>query len=165
MIDTLRDKSRSAFKASQFERGPTFALAVADRLILHGWKSALVPYYYDEHQGSGHCVSGVIWQAAFGRAGTPVMRRPEFEGKPSVEGYLATDGLYVDAGRPFPGAGLVVLQRSSRRRLSYGILASNTIGGDWSDDDSEEALHAMCHAWNDQESSRGWELSKYEIEL
>lgn len=164
IIDTLREKSHSAFKASQFKRGPSFALVVADRLILHGWKSALVPYYYDEHHGSGNCVSGVIWQAAFGRVGAPVMRSPEFEGKPSVEGYLDTDGLYVDAGRPFPGEGLVVLQKSSRRRLSYGLRAPNTEGADWTSDDTEAALNAMCDAWNDQCSSRGFALSKYEIE-
>ncbi len=164
IIDTLREKSHGAFKASQFKRGPTFALVVADRLILHGWKSALVPYYYDEHQGSGDCVSGVIWQAAFGHVGAPVMRRPEFEGKPSVEGHLDTDGLYVDAGRPFPGEGLVVLQKSSRRRLSYGLRAPDTNRTDWTSDDSEAALHAMCDAWNDQLSSRGFALSKYEIE-
>lgn len=164
VIDTLRDKCRGAFKASQFERGPTFALAVADRLILHGWKSALVPYYLDEHQDSGDCVSGVIWHAAFGRVGMPVLRRPEFEGKPSLEGYLDRDGLYVDAGQAFPGAGLVVLQRSSSRRLSYGLRAPDTTGGDWSDEDSEEALQAMCHAWNDQTSTRGFDKSRYQIE-
>ena len=164
IIDTLRDKSRGAFKPSQFELGPTFALAVVDRLILHGWKSALVPYYYDEPGGSGDCVSGVIWHAAFGRAGMPVMRRPEFEGKPSVEGYLDRDGLYVDAGQDFPGAGLVVLQRSSGQRLSYGLRAPGASDGQWSEDDSEEALHAMCHAWNDQASTRGFDKSRYKIE-
>lgn len=163
IIDTLREKRHSAFKASQFVRGPTFALVVADRLILDGWKSALVPYYYDERQGTGDCVSGVIWQAAFGRVGAPVMRRPVFEGKPSVEGYLDRDGLYVDAGRPFPGTGLVILQKTSQRRLSYGLRAPETDIGDWTTDDSEAALHAMCDAWNDQDSSRGFTLSKYEI--
>lgn len=164
VIETLRDKSRQAFKKSQFAGGPTFALIVADRLILHGWKSALAPYYYEEHHGVGNCVSGVIWQAAFGTVGTPVLRQPEFEGKTSIEGHLDKPGLYVDAGRPFPGVGLVVLQRSSKRRLSYGLKAPVADTNAWTDDNSDEALHLMCDSWNDQENSRGFELSRYEIE-
>lgn len=162
VIDTLRDKCRQAFKPSQFGRGPTFALAVADRLVLHGWSSALAPYYYDEQHGA--CASGVIWQAAFGTAGTPVLRIPEFEGKPSVEGHLDRPGLYADPQVPFPGLGLVVLQRSSTRRLSYGLKAPVEESEAWSSDDTEEALHAICHAWNDQRNSRGFAFSQYRIE-
>lgn len=165
IIDTLREKSLGAFKASQFERGPTFALVVADRLVLQGWKSALVPYYYDEDYASGSCLSGVIWQAAFGTVGTPVLRKPDFEGKPSLEGHLDADGLYVDVGRHFPGDGLLVLQKSSKRRLSYGLRAPIPETETWSSDDAEEALSAMCDAWNDHGNSRGFALSKYEIEM
>jgi hypothetical protein len=163
VIDTLRDKSRQAFKPSQFERGPTFALVVADRLILDGWKSALAPFYYNDHTAC--CVSGVIWQAAFGRLGTPVLRRPDFEGRPTVESYLDKDGLYVDAGLPFAGVGLVVLQRSSKRRLSYGLAAPTTESESWSQDDTEEALGAMYEAWNDAQNRNASRLSRYEIEL
>jgi hypothetical protein len=162
IIDTMREKCRQAFKPSQFKRGPTFALVVADRLILDGWKSSLVPYYYDDHQSA--CISGVLWQAAFGSAGSPVLRAPEFEGKPNIEGYLDKAGLYADDALPFPGHGLVVLQRSSERRLSYGLRAPIEESEDWSSDDSEEALGAMCQAWNDQGNSRGFAYSRYEIE-
>lgn len=162
VIDTFREKCRQAFKPSQFKRGPTFALIVADRLILDGWSSALTPYYFDEHFSA--CVSGVIWNAVFGPVGAPVLRRPEFEGKPNVEGYLDSPGLYADATCPFPGLGLVVLQRSSSQRLSYGLKAPVDEGDAWGSDDSEEALGAMCDAWNDRENSRGYALSKYMIE-
>lgn len=162
VIDTLREKCRQAFKRSQFKRGPTFALVVADRLILDGWSSALTPYYFDEHFSA--CVSGVIWNAAFGPVGAPVLKRPEFEGKPNVEGYLESAGLYADATCPFPGLGLVVLQRSSSRRLSYGLKAPVGESDNWGSDDSEEVLGTMCDAWNDQENSRGFALSKYVIE-
>jgi hypothetical protein len=162
VIDTLRDKCRQAFKSSQFKRGPTFALVVADRLILDGWSSSLVPYYFDEHHSA--CVSGVLWHAAFGTAGAPVLRLPDFEGKPGVEGHLGCAGLYADAARPFPGQGLVVLQRSSSKRLSYGLKAPVGDGDAWGTDDSEEALDAMCDAWNDEGNSRGFSLSRYKIE-
>ncbi|MEA3017570.1 MAG: hypothetical protein QOI38_2292 [Sphingomonadales bacterium] len=162
VIDTVRDKCRQAFKPSQFKRGPTFALAVADRLVLHGWSSALAPYYFDDHGST--CVSGMLWQAAFGTVGTPVLRHPDFEGKPNVEGHLDKAGLYADPTVPFPGLGLVVLQRSSSRRLSYGLKAPVEETDAWSSDDTEEALGAMCHAWNDQGNSRGFALSRYQIE-
>lgn len=163
IIDTLRDKSRQAFKPSQFERGPTFALIVADRLVLDGWKSALAPFYYDDH--SVCCVSGVIWQSAFGRVGSPVLRRPQSEGMPTIENYIDKDGLYVDAGLPFPGIGLIILQRSSSRRLSYGLISPPPEIEGWCQDDTEEALGAICDAWNDMENSNAFQLSRYEIEL
>jgi len=162
VIDTLREKCWQAFKLSQFKRGPIFALVVADRLILDGWSSALTPYYFDEHFNA--CVSGVIWNAAFGPVGAPVLRRPDIEDKPSIEGYLDSPGLFADTARKFPGIGLVVLQRSSSRRLGYGLRAPVDQIGDWSDQDSEEALHATCDAWNDLENTHGYALSKYEIE-
>lgn len=39
--------------------------------------------------------------AAYGRIGTPIFRLPGFEGKPTLEGHLATDGLYADVNQPF----------------------------------------------------------------
>lgn len=162
VIDTLRDKCRQAFKPSQFKRGPTFALVVADRLILDGWRSALAPYYFDEHHKA--CVSGVLWQTAFGTVGAPVLRLPDFEGKPNVEGHLGCAGLYADPALPFAGQGLVVLQRSSAKRLSYGLKAPVDDTGAWGSDDSEEALNAMCDAWNDEGNSRGFALSRFAIE-
>jgi hypothetical protein len=162
VIETLREKSRSAFKPSQFKRGPTFALAVADRLVVPGWKSALAPYYYDDHDG-GCCVSGVIWQAAFGRVGSPVLRQPDFHGKPTLEGHLDKDGLYTDQGLPFPGVGFVLLERTSSRRVSYGLAAPTCPAG-WTSDDTDEALSAMCDAHNDGLNTMASRLSRYEIE-
>lgn len=65
---------------------------------------------------------------------------------------------------PFPGHGLVVLQRLSSKRLSYGLKAQVGDTGDWGSDDSEEALNAMCDAWNDEGNSRGFALSRFAIE-
>lgn len=163
IIDTLREKCRQAFKPSQFKRGPTFALVVTDRLILDGWSSALCPYYFDDRCNA--CISGVIWHAAFGPVGAPVLGRPEFEGKPSVKGYLDRPGLYADETRPFAGNGLIVLQSSSSRRLSFGLKAPSRDSERWSSEDSEEALGAMCDAWNDRDNSHGFELSRYSVEL
>ena len=164
VIDTLRDKCRQAFKPSQFERGPTFALVVADRLIFHGWKSSIVPYYYEEGLGGQASVSGPLWHAAYGTVGAPVLRMPEFEGKPGLEGHLDKPGLYADDTQPFPGMGLVVLKKSSsgKRRLSYGLKAPREETLEWSSDDCNEALIAMTDAWNDADNTEGWKLTRYE---
>jgi hypothetical protein len=88
VIDTLRDKCWQAFKAGQFAMGPTFALAVTDRLIVPGGKCALAPYYYDPYD-AGYCVSGVLWHSAFGKQDTPILRLPDFPGAASIEGDLS----------------------------------------------------------------------------
>lgn len=163
VIDTLREKCRSAFKSSQFKRGPTFACALVDRLVIPGGKSELAPYYYDDYN-SGACVSGVYWHAAFGRPGSLVLRMPDFEGKPTVEGYLDRHGLWVDPGIAFPAIGLIFLGRSSDRRISYGLAPPGLTNEAWSSEDTEEALHAMCDAYNDIDNTHAWQLSRHEIE-
>lgn len=163
VIDTLREKCRSAYKSSQFKRGPTFGCALVDRLVIPGGKSELAPYYYDDYN-SGACVSGVYWHAAFGRPGSLVLRMPDFEGKPTVEGYLDRHGLWVDPGIAFPAAGLIFLGRSSDRRVSYGLAAPDLTDEAWSSEDTEEAFYAMCDAYNDIDNTRAWQLSRHEIE-
>ena len=67
VIDTLREKSLGAFKEGQFKEGPTFALAVVDRLLLPGGKFDLAPYYYADLNDGG---------IASGRCGTWLMGVP-----------------------------------------------------------------------------------------
>ncbi len=122
VIDTLRDKSRRAFKPQQFIRGPTFALAIVDRLLLPHGRNDLAPFYYQPFQ-SGACVSGVLWHAAYGTIGTPIFRIADFEGKPTLEGRLSTDGLYTDRNQRFPGLGLIVLAREQGERKAWGLQA------------------------------------------
>jgi hypothetical protein len=108
VIDTMRNKCRQAFKSSQFTLGPTFALALLDRLVLPGGVHALAPYYYEPIHG-GACISGVLWHASYGKIGTPIFRICEFEGKPTLEGYLTSDGLFSDPHQSFPAVGLITL--------------------------------------------------------
>ena len=158
VIDTLRDKCRSAFKPSQFEMGPTFALAVIDRLILPGRHHALAPYYYAP-EPAGCCLSGVLWHLAYGRIGTPIFRAPDFEGKPSLEDFLTTDGLYSDPNRPFLGKGLIILNTNLGNRVAYGLGNPSAGPEPWTSDETEAALEAVCNAQNDAGNSFGWKLS------
>ena len=158
VIDTLRSKCRSAFKPSQFELGPTFALAVIDRLVLPGGRNALAPYYYEPFQ-SGCCASGVLWHVGYGRIGTPIFRSPDFEGKPTLEAHLETDGLYVDANQPFSGEGLIVLDTHCGQRVAYGLASPTASPTPWSSDMTEHALRLICEAQNDAGNSFAYLLS------
>ncbi|PZQ80609.1 MAG: hypothetical protein DI549_16585 [Ancylobacter novellus] len=158
VIDTLRGKCRSAFKSSQFELGPTFALAVVDRLIVPGGRNALAPYYYDSFN-SGCCVSGVLWHVAYGRIGTPIFRSPDFEGMPTLEAHLTTDGLYSDENQPFHGEGLIVLDTHGDRRVAYGLASPSVSPEPWSRDRAETALGLICDAQNDIGNSSAYLLS------
>ena len=158
VVDTLRDKCRTAFKPSQFELGPTFALAIVDRLVLPGGRHALAPYYYEPFH-SGCCVSGALWHAAYGRIGTPIFRLPDFEGKPTLEGHLATGGLYADDNQPFRGEGLIVLDTHCGQRVAYGLASPSASPEPWSSDLTEHALQLICDAQNDAGYSFAYLLS------
>ena len=158
VIDTLREKCRSAFKGQQFGMGPTFALAVTDRLIIPGGRNALAPAYYDPFQ-LGACVSGVLWHAAYGTIGTPIFRPADFEGMPTLEGRLQTDGLYTDTHQPFPGLGLIVLSAEQGGRKAWGLSAGERRHGDWDSNKTDEVLQMISNEMNDQENRFAWRLS------
>jgi hypothetical protein len=154
----LREKWTQAFKAEQFKLGPTLALAVTDRLGSGLRRSEIAPYAIEQAPGPA-CVSGPLWHAAFGMPGTPIFRQPDFEGAPNLEGHLDMPGLFLDAGRPFPGFALIALVRSQRQDIAYGLYPSrHPKVGDWSTDDTEAALVAICQAFNDEANSRAYAL-------
>jgi hypothetical protein len=158
VIDTLRAKCWQAFKPGQFTRGPTIAMAVLDRLVLPGNRCALAPYYYH----SNYCISGVLWQAAFGREGGPVLRHAEFEGKAAIEGYLDKPGLFVDSGHSFPGPALIALTRERDEHVAYGLYQGRHPKiGEWASEHTEEALALICQNYNDDRNSMGFEVSHY----
>ena len=160
VIDSLRSKCRQAFKSSQFTLGPTFALALLDRLVLPGAVHALAPYYYEPLHG-GACISGVLWHAAYGKIGAPIFRICEFEGKPTLEGHLTSDGLFADTHQVFPGVGLITLDGRTGQRVAYGLAAANKTEG-WSFDLTEEVLRLICDAQNDHGNSFAHVLSHRE---
>lgn len=163
VIDTLREKFAQTFKAGQFGVGPTLALAVTDRLSFPGGHCALTPYYLDRAP-SPCIVSGVLWHAAFGTPGNPVLRAPDFEGAPSLEGYVTAPGIFMDKGRPFPGLALIVLCRG-RRGAEDEALGLHPVRADktgaWTNDDTAEALSAICAFQNDPLNTRAANLSEY----
>ena len=161
VIETLRDKSLTAFKNKQFKDGPTFALVLADRLVLPGGRFALSPYYYDNYD-EGAIVSGVMWHMAYGRPGTPIFRHPDFPGAPSLEGHLDEFGIFVDKERLFPSPGLIILHREQSSHVGYGLANPLYPGGEnWTVDDTTGVLNVVCDYQNDEDNSWFHELSVF----
>lgn len=158
VIEAFVAKARSAFKGTQFAQGPTFAVALCNRILVPGGRHDVAPYYYDRGHG-GAVVSGVLWQACFGRPGTPILRVPDFEGSPGLEGHLARDGLLVDKGVVFPGGALMFVDTQWGRDDILGLYDSewkpNDPTGTWTSEDTEEVIHTLCTACNDERNSFG----------
>ncbi|WP_186047811.1 hypothetical protein [Burkholderia gladioli] len=153
LIEVIQSKSRSAFKSSQFKAGPTFALASMGRLILPGDAGCVQPYYiYDDYDGRV-VISGVLWQCCFGRQGGVILRHAELNSG-SVEGYLASDGLYRDELEPLPGIGFIAMERAGLDSKCYGICndARALAEYGWDLDDVKNILHDLCEAYNDGEN-------------
>lgn len=156
VIDTLIAKSRSAFKPKQFAKGPTFALVLADRLLLPGGKHSIAPHYYERGEG-GAVISGVLWHACFGQAGWPIFRMPDFEGKPSLEGYMSGNGLLSDQAVPFPSGALIFANTSWNEDTVLGLYDANWTwsNSSWTQADTQDVIHTLCSAYNDAENTYG----------
>jgi hypothetical protein len=152
-IEVVQAKARGAFKASQFKAGPTFALASMGRLILPGGAQCVLPYYVHDDLDGRAVIAGTLWQCCFGRRGSVILRHANY-GTGSVDGYLASDGLYCDEHEPFPGIGFIAMERASLDTKCYGICndASALKEYGWDLDDVKEVLHALCESYNDGEN-------------
>lgn len=157
VIDILKKKFTQAFKGSQFAQGPTFAVALVDRLVLKGAAQSLAPYYLDTALEGG-IVSGMLWRAVYGVEGGQILRLPDFAGKPANDGTLTGPGIYVDATKPFDAVGIIVLDVHQKDRVAYGLASPHDRQDGWQIDDTQEVLGGFCDAWNDQGHSRGFEL-------
>jgi hypothetical protein len=156
VIDTLRDKARSAFKASQFVQGPTIAFALCDRLLIPAGKHSVAPYFVE--RGAGNTLaSGVLWHACFGTAGSPIFR-PAVEGHPTLEGHLTSPGLFADIALPFPTGAIFFAETSWSEDGVFGLYQSNwdPQPGVWTSTDTEEVVHSMSSAVNDEANSFGF---------
>jgi hypothetical protein len=161
VICMLIDKAVSAFKVSQFERGPTFALASLLRLPLPGQgRNALAPYFYDPRHG-GACVSGVLWQAVFGTAGAPIHRSPEFEGAGTVDGFLDKAGLLVDPARQLPTPGVIFFGHCRAGYCCRGLYDASwaSLHG-WSNLETEAVLNLLCDDVNDRENTQVYKYAR-----
>lgn len=156
VIETLIDKAARNFKSTQFQRGPTFALANLLRLPLPGQgASALAPFFYDDLTG-GACISGVLWHMAFGQIGAPVHRWPAFEGAGTMDGELMRAGLLIDPAVNLPAAGLIALHYDKGAYRFDGLYDGHWThaAAGWSDVEVEAVIHTLCGDYNDRRNTR-----------
>lgn len=162
-IEVLSEKAAGNFKNTQFQRGPTFALANVLRLPLPGQGAgALAPVYYDDYMG-GACVSGALWHVAFGQVGTPIYRSPRFEGAGTDDGVLARAGLLVDPALMLRTAGMIAFhhdQGAYRFDGFYDALWTDDEWG-WSNLQVEQVLQAICGDYNDRRNGEASKYSRY----
>ncbi len=162
-IELVAQKASSNFKPSQFKRGPTFALANVIRLNLMGQGlGTLAPIYYDDHYGSA-CISGVLWNVAFGRVGDPIYKSPEFEGSGTDDGRLERSGVLVDEILNLGAAGLIVLHWDEGYRCDGFYDASSTLsGGNWSNLQVEEVFYSLCGDYNDRRNQSADKYARFQ---
>jgi hypothetical protein len=163
VIETLIEKAAQNFKSTQFQRGPTFALANLLRLPLPGQgASTLAPFFYDDFDG-GACVSGVLWHMAFGRLGAPIHRWPNFAGAGTMDGELQRAGLLIDPVIGLPAAGLIALHYDKGAYRFDGLYDANwrdTASG-WSNIEVEAVMSALCGDFNNDGNERAHDYARY----
>jgi len=160
---TWNKKFINNFKKKQFCSGPTFALAVTDRLILTGGVSELAQNYLQrEGMHPICCPSGALWTAAYARKGHCIHDIPRFEGLPTHYENWEIEGFFSEFNQ-HPAKGLIILHDSLSESFALGLLNShvgsnsNSDNGDgWTQDDTDEILWKLCDFTNDQENTRGY---------
>jgi hypothetical protein len=165
VIQTLIRKAAGNFKASQFKRGPTFALASLLRLPLPGQgASSLAPFFYlDDPVKGGACVSGVLWHLAFGQLGAPMHRQPDFEGAGTDDGTLEQAGLLVDPAIQLPAAGLMVFYYDRGAYRFDGLYDAKWTDAAtrWGNVETEVVLNALCGDVNDRDNGSAYKYALY----
>jgi hypothetical protein len=163
VIETVIAKAAQNFKARQFQRGPTFALANLLRLPLPGQgASAIAPFFYDDWNG-GACISGVLWHLAFGQVGAPIHRWARFEGAGTTDGELRRAGILIDPALGLPAAGLIVLHHDKGAYRFDGLYDPRWVdaASGWSDTEVTAVVEALCGDYNDRDNGRAHDYARY----
>jgi hypothetical protein len=156
-ISTIRERARTLFTTRQFSHGPTFALMFLERFAVPSNRRSILPDYKvggmwtalpDDRQ------SGVLWQAAFGLAGSTIhnLNTPKRT--------LTGTPFLLDSGSPFPGLGLLAVSEihsgsSVGTTECWGLINPYApAAGNWQAADTVAVLNALCDVWNDKDDSR-----------
>jgi hypothetical protein len=161
-VENLIQKAAGNFKNTQFRRGPTFALANLLRLPLPGQGiGTLAPYYFDPALG-GACLSGALWNMAFGEVGAPIHRAPDFEGAGTVDGTLQRAGILVDQALGLETPGLMAFHYDQGYHFD-GFYDARWKSEEWrwSNIEVEEVMHALCGDYNDRANGRAHDYARF----
>jgi hypothetical protein len=160
-VETLIEKAAGNFKNTRFKRGPTFALANILRLPRpETGTGTLAPFYYDRSMG-GACVSGVLWNMAFGEVGSPIHKTQDFEGKGTADGVLLRAGILVDPALGLDTPGLIVLHHEQGSYCLDGFYDPRWTSEEWgwSDIQVEAVFYALCGEYNDRHNGHAHEYA------
>lgn len=160
-IEHLIAKADSNYKPGQYAVGPT--CMVLNLLLFDGHynePASLRPVVAGDPE-PWHLVSGPYWTQAFGRIGDPVYGPIEFEGRPSIEGRLARDGILEQHADV---RALLLLVHSWRQPPRFYGLWRNSEHDSWHPGAPHESLGAALLKltgtnWNDERDTNAWQLT------
>lgn len=165
VINTIEKKVRGNFKTSQFKQGPTFAVAILDKLDVPGRQCALSPYYHQDIYDGSACLSGSLWASAYAQRGYLLLDYYDFEGKPTNFGQWDREG-YFSKAHAHPAQGIVFFDQSISNPLVYGLTNSHCQNFEnWDENDTQHVLSIICDAWNCESNAFGYSLADYDSRL
>lgn len=165
VTSTIKKKFISNFKRGQFDLGPTFAFAVLDKLIVPGRQCAITPYYHQEYLEGSACITGTLWASAYAEPGYLLLDLFEFEGKPTHGGLSQNEGYFAKS-QGHPAQAIMFFDEGLSRPLIYGLINDFcTQHTNWSRDDTEGVLFALCDAINDRFNAYGYSISNYDSRI
>ena len=146
VIELLIDKVGGLYKSGQFPTGEMTVLFVdLDQWALgQSPLDSLIPAYSEEYRSN--CVSGVLWNVAFGQIGNQVYMSAEFEGATNIDGVLSKQGVLLE----FPNVGGLIFRNSGGGY--YGLFRAKDM------DECVEHLGAVLTGYNDDQNTRGYAL-------
>jgi hypothetical protein len=161
VIETIIDKLESLIKPGQFS-GQNASFLVVNLCLLPPIRTdalSIRPYYVDT--GSPYLVvSGELWMAAFVNTQMPIVGVPEFEGKPSIEGFAEREGILRGSRFSMIDGILFMVYPLSDKTDILGVYDSLK----WDELNNAHQGIAQClqditnGKWNDSLDSNGWAL-------
>ena len=149
--EILIEKITQNIKEGQFSLGPTILLIDLKQLVFQGdYLENSIPLFQEPLHKSP--VSGMLWNAAFGKIGHLIFQPIEFEGAVNTDGELQRDGIlslhsWVEA--------IVFFQYSLNERAPkiVGFHRSKALK-----ESVEAFLYGFCDFVNDDANSNGWKV-------
>lgn len=151
-IEILIEKIEQNLKAEQFSLGDTVLIVDLKQLTLpSNYIEGGVPVFQEKQYNSN--VSGVQWNATFGKIGQLVYKKIEFEGTDNIDGELEREGILIS--RNWIKA--ICFQDyflNAREPKVVGLYRKNEVT-----DGVLLFLNKFCDFVNDDKNSNGWRLN------
>ena len=162
-IDETIKKIVQNIKKEQINYGPTVLVVNLGRLpnITFG-SSSLLPVFYHSTPTAESCVSGELWQIAYGKIGEQVFKLPEFNGASNLDGHQMQEGIL----HQFPELIAITfmiprLSEATELFTIWNIDSSHQQKAGLGENDIEKILYQYSDAVNDTQNKKGWKYRTY----